>query len=70
MTPASDKRRLMDVVKPMDKLYALLLANPRAVIESGVMIPCALRGALEIEDDESIRTTPLPVVVRTQTAAS
>lgn len=55
------KRRLMDVVTPMDKLFDMLATNPRAVIESGVVIPCALRGMLEIEDDESIRTSPLPV---------
>jgi hypothetical protein len=50
----------MFVDTTMDKLFDMLATNPRAVIDSGVVIPCALRGMLEIEDDENIKTTPLP----------
>jgi hypothetical protein len=38
----------------MNQLFALLLANPRAVIESGVAIPCGLRSLLDVEDDENV----------------
>lgn len=32
----------------MEKLATLLLAQPRAVIESGVVIPCALQDLLAV----------------------
>lgn len=49
------------MVTPMDKLFDMLLRDPRAVIESGVAIPCSLRSVLEIEDDEALRVSELPV---------
>jgi hypothetical protein len=38
----------------MDKLFDILIANPRAALEAGVFIPCALMSALELEDDQAI----------------
>lgn len=61
MTPASNKCILMDMVSTMDKLFDMLLRDPRAVLESGVAIPCSLRSALELEDDEALRVSELPV---------
>jgi hypothetical protein len=37
---------------PMEKLTHLLLADPRAVIESGVVIPCSLRDLLAVALDD------------------
>lgn len=45
----------------MDKLLNMLLREPRAVIESGVVIPCSLRSALELEDDQALCLSELPV---------
>jgi hypothetical protein len=42
------------LINAMNALFKLLLENPRAVIESGVVIPCALHGLLALEDDEVI----------------
>jgi len=42
----------------METLFTLLLEHPRAVMESGVAIPCALHGLIEREDDEAIRIIP------------
>jgi hypothetical protein len=39
----------------MDKLFHLLLEHPELAQEH--VIPCALLGLLECEDDENIRTT-------------
>lgn len=44
-------------------MIKLLLEHPRALIESGVVIPCALRGLLDCDDDEALRTVPLPAAV-------
>ncbi len=38
----------------MDKLFKILLANPRAALEAGVFIPCGLLSALDLEDDQVI----------------
>lgn len=42
------------LITAMDKLAALLLANPRAVLESGVPVPCGLRFLLDADDDETV----------------
>lgn len=57
MTPADGKRRLTTMVSTMDKLLALLIDHPHAVLESGVVIPCGLLAILEVDDDENIRTS-------------
>jgi hypothetical protein len=48
----------------VSKLFTLLLENPRAVIESGIPIPCSLFSLLGIDDDENIcsASRKLPVV--------
>jgi hypothetical protein len=38
----------------MNKLFDILLANPRAALEAGVFIPCSLLSALDLEDDQAI----------------
>lgn len=52
MTPATHKRILMQMALPMDKLLSLLLEHPS--LASEVVVPCALWGLIEREDDEAL----------------
>lgn len=44
---------ILAMLNNMDKMLSLLLENPRAVLNSGVAIPCALLSAMNVDDDEN-----------------
>lgn len=57
MTPATDKRTLMNMVTPMDKLLNMLLSQPERFDWSSV--PCSMLGVLEVAHDDA-STQPEP----------